>query len=140
MISINSALLGIDYGTKRIGIATCPPGSSLAFPHTVIKNDNQAISKIVTLIENFCPQVVVIGKSVNLIGKNNELQKEIMIFLKKLKYELGNTEVKFEFEPEHYTSFQAERYQGKHPAVDASAASIILQAWIDRCEKINNEE
>jgi RNase H-fold protein (predicted Holliday junction resolvase) len=36
------------------------------------------------------------------------------------------------YEPEFLTSHQAEHFQGKHPKLDASAAALILQSYLDR--------
>jgi RNase H-fold protein (predicted Holliday junction resolvase) len=36
------------------------------------------------------------------------------------------------FEPEFLTSHQAEYFQGKHDLLDASAAALILQSYLDK--------
>lgn len=124
--------MGIDYGTKRIGIAMAESGSTLAFPKAVIANNGSAklVAKLCELITDNQVETVVIGESLNLDGRDNTIMKEINHLTKLLKSSLPQIDIYLE--PEHYSSFQAERYQGKHDQVDASAAAIILQAWLDR--------
>ena len=50
-------------------------------------------------------------------------------FKKELEAALGK---KVEYEPEFWSSMQAERWQGKTDKLDASAAAIILQSFLDK--------
>jgi putative holliday junction resolvase len=123
-------LLGIDYGTKRIGVAIAEPGSTLAFPLQVLVNDSQLWTNLDQIILARAVGAVVVGESVNLDGSPNAIAVKVEEFVTKLQGLYP--EITINLEPEHYTSFAAERYLGKHEQVDASAAAIILQAWLDR--------
>jgi len=123
-------ILGIDFGTKRIGLALSRPGSSMAFPERVVNNTNSALLEICKVITDEAVEVVVIGESLNLNGSDNILMSLITAF--KADIETNNPDIQIYLEPEHYSSAQARRWQGKHKDLDAAAASIILQAWIDR--------
>ena len=43
--------LGIDYGTKRIGLALSDEDGKLAFPKETLKNDGDALNIVVDLIK-----------------------------------------------------------------------------------------
>ena len=77
---------------------------------------------------------VVVGESKNFKGEANEIQKSIDKFAKAL--EAKEMELDIVFEPEFMTSSQAEKIQGKNNMLDASAATIILQSFLDR--KLSN--
>jgi putative holliday junction resolvase len=121
--------LGIDYGEKRIGIALSDESGTLAFPHIVYKNSKDVAAKIVELIQKEKVSEVVIGESLDLVGKENPIMSSISQ-LKELIESLARIPVLYE--PEFFTSVQAEKIQGKTAGSDASAASIILQSYLDR--------
>jgi len=58
-------ILGIDYGTKRIGTALSDEDGLMAFPNVVIENDNKVIENIEKIINENDVKVVVIGESKN---------------------------------------------------------------------------
>lgn len=122
--------IGIDYGSKRIGVAVSDPEGRLAFPEAVIPNDQNAISTISDLIIGRGVGGVVIGQSSDFRGKPNKIQEEIDRFAKKL--EAKEMEFEVVFEPEFMTSVEAGRITGKNEKNDASAAAIILQSYLDK--------
>ena len=121
--------LGVDYGTKRVGIATSDEDGRLAFPKNVLKNTNSLIKEIkeICVEENIVG--VVVGESRNLDGTPNPLMKNIDTFMEQMKKEI---DVPLYFEPEFFTSHQAQKIQGKNDMLDASAAAIILQSYLDK--------
>lgn len=121
-------LLGIDYGEKRVGIALTDDKSLLAFPHSVIPNSKNLMRDIAEIARRSNIETIVIGESKNNEGKDNRIMSEIRPFAAELE-KLGYTVV---FEPEFLTSHQATHFMGKTDKIDASAASIILQSYMDR--------
>jgi len=121
--------LGIDYGKKRVGVALSDESGRLAFPHTVLPNDKSLISEIVTIAKEQKVKAVIVGESKNLDGKDNPLMKDIEAFIKTLHKEAKKPVY---LEPEFWSSFQAARWQGKTAKLDASAAAIILQSYLDK--------
>lgn len=121
--------LGIDYGAKRVGIALSDEEGRVAFPHTVLKNDAGLLKAVVHIAEERKVDLVVIGESKDFIGKENRIALSAARFKKELETALGK---KVEYEPEFWSSMQAERWQGKTEKLDASAAAIILQSFLDR--------
>jgi len=129
----SSRLLGIDYGTKRIGIAMSDENNTLAFPKNIINNDAHALEKLVEIIETENIQEIVVGESLDFSNNRNALEDDIDVFVLKLEERLN---VIIHREKEFWTSVEARRFQGSSKRVDASAAALILQRYLD---KINNK-
>jgi putative Holliday junction resolvase len=135
-------LLGVDFGEKRIGISISDETGTLAFPKTVIPNDEKAVSKIVDLIMEDKISKIIFGLSQNSEGKDNPVMVNGRKFADDLKKISG---VEIIFQDESFSSFHAEidfnkpdrserkEAHGAHldGSVDASAATIILQRYID---------
>ncbi|MBI2618297.1 Holliday junction resolvase RuvX [Candidatus Kaiserbacteria bacterium] len=122
-------ILGIDYGTKRIGIALSDDTLSFAFPKTVFKNKKDIISGIKKIVEENDVSEIVIGQSLNLKGGNNPLMENIRTFSDALGKEIG---IPIHFEPEYFTSVEARKSNPKEGMIDASAAALILQRFLDK--------
>ncbi len=122
-------LMGIDYGTKRVGIALSDDKGMMAFPHSVLLNDaglQKAVEKIV-MEENV--EMIVIGHSLGREGTPNAVHAKVEDFMLDLTLGLG---LPIELEPEQYTTQEAIRFQGRTDMTDAAAASIILNSFITR--------
>lgn len=138
--------LGIDYGRKRIGVAISDPEGKIAFSEAVVPNDKNAVETISDLILAKGVGGVVIGQSKDFLGRPNKIQKEIDSFGKSL--EAKEMEFEIIFEPEFLTSAQMERdtarrhstrgpesrprRRKKDEKLDAKAAAVILQSYLDR--------
>jgi methionine--tRNA ligase beta chain len=126
--------LGIDYGTKRVGIAISDDKGKMAFPDLVLENNKELLSDILKICEEKGVGEVVVGESKNLNGEPNVLMEDIKKFVDELK---KTSKRSVHLEPEFMTSIQASRIQGENKMLDASAAAIILQSYLD---KRNNSE
>lgn len=122
-------VIGIDYGEKRIGLAISDDSCKIAFPLSVLENNEKLLGRIKKIIGKENVNKIVMGESKNFSGDLNEIMKKIEAFAKDLESETGLTVV---LEPEFLTSYQAQRYTGKNSMNDASAAAIILQSYLDR--------
>lgn len=118
--------LGVDYGTKKIGIARSDESGSLAFPVAVVPNDAQH-KTLYELITKEQPDIIVIGESKNLNGTANALTDVITELVTDLTLEFG---IPVHTAPEHFTSIEARR-NTKYELADASAAALILQGFLD---------
>ena len=125
-------LLGIDFGEKRVGIALSDDRGMMAFPKAVLPNNNFLMTEIKTLIKNHDIYTVIIGESQDYKMKDNPIMKKIRAFADELK---RDTDVEIVFETELLSSHQATHFLGKTAMIDASAASIILQSFIDKKKK-----
>ncbi len=128
-ISNGMRLMGIDFGSKRVGIALSNEGGNMAFPREVIPNDRELLGRIVHIIQKEKVGKVVVGYSQNRVGGANPIQERITDLIQDLTLELP---IPIELEPELYTTQEAMRIQGKTKDTDASAAAIILNSYITR--------
>jgi putative holliday junction resolvase len=134
--------LGIDYGTKRIGVAVSDLSWTFSFPVDVIKNgpSRQERESALNIIRNLCDKhdahVIVMGESKDFKNKDNQIMEEVRDFKEYLEEEFGFEVV---FEPEMLSTLEASRIQGEHKKIDASAAAIILQSYLDRIQSRNNK-
>ena len=121
--------MGIDYGSKRVGVALTDEAGLMAFPYTVLNNDKDLLSNVVKIIESEGVDEVVIGLSLGRDGQPNQIHNQVEDFMTSLTLELP---VPIHLEPEQYTTQEAVRFQGRNDKTDASAAAIILNSFIVR--------
>lgn len=121
--------LGIDYGKKRVGIALSSEDNRFAFPKKVLAND----AKLLPWIKSFCKENkvggIVLGESKDFKGKHNLIMKGVLRLKEKLAKQL---KIPIYFEPEFMTSQEASRISGESDTLDAQAAAIILQSYLDK--------
>jgi putative Holliday junction resolvase len=120
-------LMGIDYGAKRVGIASTDDSGEFAIPRAVVPNDEKLLPLVLDAVKKYGVERIVIGESKNYAGRPNEIMKDTNIFADALR-EKGLEVV---LHPEVLTSMEADQLQGKTPMRDASAAAIILKSYID---------
>jgi putative Holliday junction resolvase len=143
--------LGVDYGTKRIGLAISDENGTLAFPKEILPNDFHVFDKLGVLIKKENIKEIVIGESVDFSGKLNVLSGRIEVFILELSEKFN---LPIHKQKEFLTSVEARRSQKskkdfnpsqahskikqiKSGRVDAGAAALILQRYLD---KINNNK
>ena len=130
--------LGIDYGSKRVGLALSDEAGTMGFPNTILKNTPQLIDELRVIIAKENIGAVVIGESRNLAGDENAIAKDARKLGSLITERTG---VPVFYESEVFTSAQARRASAKevksrapqkHVDVDASAASLILTSYLSR--------
>lgn len=122
--------LGIDYGAKRVGVALSDDSGKIAFPHSTLSNDGTLLGEVKRICHEYLVEEIVIGESLNFHNMPNKLMKAIHRFEKKMSKELH---LPVHLSPEHFSSAEAARVHGKDDElIDASAAAIILQSFLDR--------
>jgi putative transcription antitermination factor YqgF len=130
-------LLGIDYGTKKVGLALTDESGSMAFPHGVIPNDGSFLKNILALIEEKNVAEIVIGKSINLDGTPNAVQTDIESFITDLTLQ---TPIPIHLEPEQMTSTQAAVTTGRNKQIDAAAAALILESYLAKQRNMSEKQ
>lgn len=132
--------LGIDYGSKRVGLALSDETGTIGFPHSVILNTQRLIDEICALIAKENIGAVVIGESRNLAGDKNAIAENASVLGSMLTERSG---VPVFYESEVFTSVEARRAPEKEIKsraaksrvnVDASAAAIILTSYLSRAD------
>lgn len=119
--------LGIDYGTRRVGIAISDEAGEFALPFSVLPNDKKLLTAIATICREKNIGAIVVGESKNFSGEDNPVQEKINQFKKELEKATG---LPIELEPEFFTSAEAARLQGRNNKLDASAAALILKSFL----------
>lgn len=115
--------LGIDVGTKKVGIAISDDSGKIAFPFEVAVRE-KAVGRIKEIIQEKNIQRVVIGESLDLQGKKNPVMKDVQEIADALK-----NVVEVALEAEQFSTLSAKRLgEGR----DDQAAAIILQSHLDR--------
>lgn len=122
-------ILGIDYGSKNIGIAISDENKKVAFPKKVLNNNSVFFENLKKIIKEENVSKIVIGESKDFKMKDNPIMNDIKRFKEKLETEF---KLKVDMFPEVLSSHQAAKMAGeKNSMIDASAAAIILQSYLD---------
>ncbi len=122
--------LGIDFGTKRIGLAVSDDAGRVAFPHAVIPNDHTTYDAIKRIGTEKNISHIVLGESKAATGEDNAVMADIRI-CKSMLEQLGFT---VHYMSESLSSIEAARVQGNNmppQLLDAAAAAIILQRFLE---------
>jgi len=134
---VSQTLLGFDYGTKRIGVAVGQDITRTVSPLTTLHSQNNkpdwdAIGKLIT---EWQPDRLVVGLPLHLDGSSQALTERVQRFGNQLK---GRYNLPVEMVDERLTSHEAETElatRGGKTAkadIDALAAALILQSWLDQ--------
>ncbi len=121
--------LGIDYGSKRVGVALSDEAGMMAFPYKVFPNSHTLLKELEAVIEKTKVDEIVIGHSLDKNSQPNKIQASI----EKLILDLTlATNLPIHLEPEQFSTQAALQIQGRNDMTDASAATIILDSFITR--------
>jgi len=130
-------MLGIDYGTRRIGLALSDPLGIIATPLETIANDNAAVERIAAIVDRERTTTVVVGMPFNLKGEKAKKAVEVETFVALLGKHVRAEIILWD---ERFTSTIAQqtlRTMGakkkdrqKKSTIDSMAAAIILQSFL----------
>ena len=123
-------ILGIDYGTKKLGFALSDEEQKIAFPKVVVPNDWKEIQRVIGGLGESIGEVVI-GLPVGLDGKETPLSGDARAFAARLKEAFG-FEVYFENEIYSSAAVKTATGEANPDQLDASAAAMILQSFLDR--------
>jgi len=93
--------LGIDYGTKRVGVALSDEGGTIALPHAVLPNDGKLLREVVRIARDREAEVVV-GESKDYQMRDNRVMAEAREFAD----ELAKSGLTIYWHPEFMTSVE----------------------------------
>ena len=134
-----SRTLGIDFGTRRIGLALSDPTGTLAFPLPFLENSDP--QKVATALQELVQaqdvQTVVIGLPRNMDGTYGPAAQKVREFIAQIQPHLP---AKVICQDERLTTVQASRGLSQmglsqrelRKKVDSSSACLILQQFLDR--------
>lgn len=131
-------ILSVDYGDARTGIAVCDAMEFLASPVEVIHQsyEPKILDRINCICEKYRPSRIVVGLPKNMDSTIGERAQKCIDFADKIKELTGIETVMWD---ERLTTVEAHNFlnntntrgQKRKNVVDAVAATIILQDYLD---------
>lgn len=123
-------LLGFDVGTKRIGIAVGQTISATASPLEIVqvKNTKPDWQQIEKIINEWQPQLLVVGVPHNMRGEVQEMTETAEKFMRQLN---GRFKIPVQGIEEILSSYEAKERIKSSRDLDAVAAQTILESWLN---------
>ena len=132
--------IGLDVGSKTIGIAVSDEMGFAAHPKTVLARagTDLDVTAVMDLIALYSATAVIVGIPYELSGNEGTRAKRVRVFAQALRKRLPATVEYFETD-ERFTTAQAERVlldaglrrDRRKEVIDQQAAALILQGWLD---------
>lgn len=132
-------VMGLDYGSVRIGVAVSDPDGIIAQPKGYIKADprKQCIAEIAKLCSELKVGKIVIGLPLHMSGEEGDSAVAAREFGAAIQ---ENIDISIFFIDERWTTLSAEKSlieanvkgKARKEKVDSVAAAIILQNFLDR--------
>lgn len=131
-------IMGLDVGTKRIGVAVSDETGTLAQGRCVVlrTSDNKALAELGRMIKEFAASLVVVGLPLNMNGTKGERAADAEKLGKKISESIG---VEVVFWDERLSTKEVEdiliassvRRDKRKGLLDKMAAQVILQSYLD---------
>lgn len=144
--------LGLDVGSKTIGVAVSDPSGTIATPRDVLARRGHAedAAAVVALVRSLEVGAVVVGLPLELDGSVGHRARQVQRFLAALEpalAELPGSPRAFAWD-ERFSTAGAERgllqadvsRARRKQVIDAAAAQFILQGWLDGQRRRNMSE
>ncbi len=132
-------VLGIDFGTKRVGLAITDPERMFAFPFKVLERTTRdaMFSELIEIIENEKVDEIVIGLPLSLDGEDTLTTRQVRNFAASMERRI---DLPIHLVDERLSSIAAEeelREAGlwdrkRKKNLDSQAAKVILETWLAR--------
>ena len=136
---VNRVYIGVDLGTRRIGLSRSDPLGLLATPIKTLtrKSSSADIDAVLRFASESGALEIVVGMPTSLSGEAGPQARLTETFVKALG---DQAHVPVRVQDERMSSVEAEsmlRAAGKKPsrdkaAIDSAAAAVILQRFLDR--------
>ena len=125
-------IVAFDFGTKKIGVAVGQTATYTSSPLQIIINKDNKVnwSEISILLNEWNPELIIVGKPLNMDGTDSEIMKQVEKFYEKLK---NTFDVNLEYIDERLTTFEAKQIleDTDIDQVDAIAAKILIDNWFE---------
>ena len=125
-------IVAFDFGTKKIGVAVGQTATYTSSPLQIIINKDNKVnwSEISILMNEWNPELIIVGKPLNMDGTDSEIMKQVEKFYEKLK---NTFDVNLEYIDERLTTFEAKQIleDTDIDQVDANAAKILIDNWFE---------
>ena len=130
--------LGIDFGTKRVGLALSDRSNIIASPYRTLNyvSEKDLITQLETVVSENDIEILVLGLPINMKGEDTVQTKKVRNF----KEILSTLQIPIVFEDERLSSvseinsliLQNVKTGHNKPEIDKTAAAIILQQYLDK--------
>jgi putative Holliday junction resolvase len=131
-------ILGLDYGSRRIGVAICDEIGMTAQGVATIarKNRDADLDTIVELVRHHGVERIVVGYPLRLDGSEGIQCEKINRFIRRLEMRFSLPVIRWDEtlstkEAEELLRKRGVRWEKRRETVDRVAASIILQGYLD---------
>ena len=131
--------LGIDHGSKRIGLAISDPDGTVALPVGTLESrgPERDLAAIREVVEARQVERIVVGLPVHMDGRPGRQAKAARAFAERLAREVG---LPVDTLDERWTTREAERAlrttgrrgKKKRAVVDSVAAALLLRTYLER--------
>lgn len=132
-------ILGIDYGSVRIGLSLSDPLGLIAQPIEAFRNDASLFTNLGQVSARENVTLIVVGMPFNLKGQKAKKAEEVQKFIERLREELGIETLTWD---ERFTTTIANQTmlamgtkkkerQKKDGRIDSMAAAVMLQGYLD---------
>lgn len=138
--------VGVDLGSKRIGIAVSDSSGTIASPLVVIargSNHLQDHKKIQEIIDEYEAECVVVGMPLTLSGAVGPAAQlavnEIKEMTKTLSVPVHSHDERLTTKTANESMIEANmNAQARRKVVDKIAAAVMLQGWLDHADRIKS--
>ena len=130
--------LGIDFGTKRVGLALSDRSNMIASPYKTLNyvSEKDLITQLETIVTKNDIEILVLGLPINMKGEDTAQTIKVRDF----KEILSVLRIPIVYEDERLSSVSAinslmlQNVKTGHnkPEIDKTAAAIILQQYLDK--------
>ncbi len=130
--------MGIDYGSKRIGIALCDPLLTFAYSYKTLTNDNNFLKELKVIIEEKNVVKIILGLPSESYHASKILAEEVRKLEKEMETKLSLEVILWD---EEFTSFLAKQQvldsvkskkkRKDKGLIDRNSAAIILQEYLN---------
>ena len=136
--------VGVDLGSKRIGIAVSDSSGTIASPLLVIargSSHSQDHKKIQEIINEYEAECVVVGMPLTLAGAVGPAARlaldEIKEMTKSLTVPVHSHDERLTTKTANESMIEANmNAQARRKVVDKIAAAVMLQGWLDHVDRI----
>ncbi len=133
--------VAFDPGTRRLGVATGNSITGQATALTTLTQQGDARWRAITdLLAHWSPDVLVVGVPFHPDGAEHEGTQRARAFARQLRGRYPRYRLAVQEVDERYSSVEAQRTLGPRSqakALDAAAASVILQQHLDALSRDN---
>jgi len=151
---VTGRTLGLDLGSRRIGVAVSDAGGVLATPHGVIERSGDEAAdhrRIVELAAELGAERIVVGLPLSLDGSVGRAAAAALAEVERLG---ATTDLPLDTYDERFTTVTADQHlrastsskktskktsRSRRQRIDAAAAAVMLQAWLDGRPRRNDD-